>query len=65
MTPIAQLLHPDSNPALYISSVLTLHVDLPDTPLRPLLRINGSPAAHDDGVPLRDVETALDFGTDI
>jgi len=34
MTPAASLLHPDSNPALYVSSVLTLYVDLPDTPLR-------------------------------
>jgi hypothetical protein len=34
MTPAASLLQPDSNPALYVSSVLTLYVDLPDTPLR-------------------------------
>jgi len=31
MTPAASLLQPDSNPALYVSSVLTLYVDLPDT----------------------------------
>lgn len=29
MTPAAELLQPDSNPALYVSSVLTLSVDLP------------------------------------
>ena len=34
MTPAAELLQPDSNPALYVSAVLTLYVDLPDTPLR-------------------------------
>ena len=32
MTPAAELLQPDSNPALYVSSVLTLYVYLPDTP---------------------------------
>jgi len=34
MTPAAALLEPANNPALYVSSVLTLYVDLPDTPLR-------------------------------
>jgi hypothetical protein len=34
MTPIASLLDAASNPALYVSSVLTLYLDLPDTPLR-------------------------------
>src|SRR5207245_3269461 len=34
VTPAAELLRPDSNPALYVSSVLTLCVELPDTPLR-------------------------------
>src|SRR5450755_1268882 len=34
VTPAAELLQPDSNPALYVSSVFTLYVDLPDTPLR-------------------------------
>jgi hypothetical protein len=47
MTPAASLLQPDSNPALYLSSVLTLYVDLPDPfaherfgsmPCPPLLR---------------------------
>jgi hypothetical protein len=30
MTP-ASLLQPDSDPALYVSSVLTLYIDLPET----------------------------------
>ena len=34
MNSAASLLQPDSNPALYVSSVLTLYVDLPDTALR-------------------------------
>jgi hypothetical protein len=34
VTPVAELLQPDSNPALYVSTVLTLYLDLPDTPLR-------------------------------
>jgi hypothetical protein len=33
MNSAASLLQPDTNPALYISSVLMLYVDLPDTPL--------------------------------
>jgi len=34
MTPAASILEPDSNPVLYVAAVLTLYVDLPDTPLR-------------------------------
>jgi hypothetical protein len=34
MTPAASILEPNSNPALYVSAVLTLYIDLPDTPLR-------------------------------
>ena len=34
MTPVTSGLQPDSNPELYVSSVLMLYVDLPDTPLR-------------------------------
>jgi hypothetical protein len=34
VTPVASLLDPASNSALYTSTVLTLYVDLPDTPLR-------------------------------
>ena len=60
MTSAASLLQPDSNPALYVAAVLTLYVDLPDTPLR------ASPPDQrqariwfDRGVPLAVVETAL------
>jgi hypothetical protein len=34
MNAVAALLDAASNPALYVSAVLTLYVDLPDTPLR-------------------------------
>ena len=34
MTSAASILDPNSNPALYVTAVLTLYVDLPDTPLR-------------------------------
>jgi hypothetical protein len=60
VTPAAGILQQDSNPVVYVSSVLTLYVDLPDTPLR----ATGSDQwlarrFHDDRVPLRLVETAL------
>ena len=60
MTPAASILEPNSNPALYVNAVLTLYVDLPDTPLRA-----GVPDQRqariwfDRGVPLEVVETAL------
>ena len=64
MTPAGDILQPDSNPALYVSSVLTLYVDMPDTPLRAsasdqwlALRL------YDDRVPLQVVETALLLGS--
>lgn len=60
MTPAASLLDPASNPELYTAAVLTLYVDLPDTPLR------ASPQDQrharrlfDSGVPLTVIETAL------
>jgi hypothetical protein len=56
MTPAASILQP----ALYISAVLTLYVDLPDTPLR--ASVADQRQAHrwfDRGVPLEVVETAL------
>jgi hypothetical protein len=64
VTPAADILQPDSNPTLYVSSVLTLYVDLPETPLR----ASGSDqwlARHlyDDRVPLGVVETALLLGS--
>ena len=64
MTPAAELLQPDSNPALYVSAVLTLYVDLPDTPLRASTSDQWlARRFHDDGVPLRVMETALLLGS--
>jgi hypothetical protein len=34
MTPASSILDPNSDPAAYVAAVLTLYVDLPDTPLR-------------------------------
>jgi hypothetical protein len=34
MIPAASILDSNTNPALYVNAVLTLYVDLPDTPLR-------------------------------
>ena len=64
MTPVTSLLQPDSNPALYVASVLTLYVDLPDTPLRTSVSDQWlARRFHDDGVPLHVVETALLLGS--
>ena len=64
MTPAASLLQPDSNPALYISSLLTLYIELPETPLRATASDQWlARRFHDDGVPLRVVETALLLGS--
>jgi hypothetical protein len=60
MTPASSVLNPDSNAALYTSAVLTLYLDLPDTPLR--TNAQDQRLAHrffKDGVPLALVETAL------
>ena len=60
MTSAASLLQPDSNPALFVSSVLTLYVDLPDTPLRASTQDQRQARAwFDRHVPLAVVETAL------
>jgi hypothetical protein len=60
MTPASSLLDPASNPALYTSAVLTLYVDLPDTPLRASIQ-DQRLAQHlfEMGIPLSLVETAL------
>jgi hypothetical protein len=50
----------ESHPAPYVAAVLTLYVDLPDTPLR--ASVPDQRHAHiwfDRGVPLEVVETAL------
>ena len=60
MTPAALILEPNSNPALYVSAVLTLYVDLPDTPLRASVPEQRQARIwFDRGVPLEVVETAL------
>ncbi len=60
MTSVASLLEPASNPALYAVSVLTLYVDLPDTPLRTNTQDQRQARSwFDRGVPLPVVETAL------
>ena len=59
MTHAASLLQPDSNPALYVSSVLTLYVDLPDTPLRASVSDPWfARRVHNEGVPMHGVRTA-------
>jgi hypothetical protein len=64
VTPAAELLQPDSNPALYVPAVRTLYVDLPDTPLRASASDQWlARRFHDDGVPLRVVETAMLLGS--
>ena len=60
MTPASSLLDPVSNPAVYVASVLSLYVDLPDTPLR--ASTQDQQHAHswfDRGVSLPIIETAL------
>jgi hypothetical protein len=60
MTPAAAILEPNSNPALYVSAVLTIYVDLPDTPLRASVPDQRQARIwFDRGVPLEVVETAL------
>jgi hypothetical protein len=60
MTPPAWILEPNSNPALYVAAVLTLYVDLPDTPLRASVPDQRQARIwFDRGVPLEVVETAL------
>ena len=49
-----------ADPTAYIAAVLTLYVDLPDTPLRASVSDQWlARRFHDDGVPLHTVETAL------
>jgi hypothetical protein len=60
MTPASSIPDPHSNPALYTAAVLTLYVDLPDTPLR--ASVSDQRQARlwfDRGLPLDVVETAL------
>lgn len=60
MTPASSILDPNSDPALYIAAVLTVYVDLPDTPLRASVTDQRQARLwFDRGVPLEVVETAL------
>ena len=60
MTPAASLLDPASNSTLYIASVLTIYVDLPDTPLRANAQDQRQARIwFERGVSLSLVETAL------
>jgi hypothetical protein len=60
MTPAGSLLDPGADPALYVATVLTLYIDLPDTPWRGSVQDQRQARAwFDRGVPLSVVETAL------
>ena len=60
MTSASSILEPQSNPALYVAAVLTLYVDLPDTPLRASVPDQRQARIwFDRGVPLEVVEAAL------
>src|SRR5712691_4977062 len=60
MTSSASILEPHSNPPMYVNAVLTLYLDLPDTPLRASVTDQRQARLwFDRGVPLEVVETAL------
>jgi hypothetical protein len=53
-----------SDPPAYVATVVTLYVELPDTPLRASVSDQWlARRFHDDGVPLHVVETALLLGS--
>ena len=53
-----------ADPAAYVAAVLTLYVDLPDTPLRASVSDQWlARRFHDEGVLLHAVETALLLGS--
>jgi len=53
-----------SHPASYIAAIVTLYVELPDTPLRASVSDQWlARRFHDDGVPLQVAETALLLGS--
>jgi len=60
MTPVSELLNPESNAALYTATVLNLYLDLPDTPLRASLPDQRlALRLFEARVPLSVVEAAL------
>jgi hypothetical protein len=60
MTPAGELADPNSNAALYVSAVLMLFVDLPDTPLRASAADQRQARLwFDRGIALEVMETAL------
>jgi hypothetical protein len=60
MTSATTLLEPESNPARYVSAVLTLYLDLAETPLRASAQDQSlARRLHQQGVPLSLVESAL------
>lgn len=60
MNSVASQLQPDSNAALYVSSVLTLYAELPDTALWVNTQDQRQARSwFDRGVPLSVVETSL------
>lgn len=60
MTPAGSLLEPGANPALYVATVLTFYIDLPDTPWRSSVQDQRQARAwFDRAVPLSVVETAF------
>jgi hypothetical protein len=55
---------PAGSPAAYVSAVVTIYAELPDTPLRASLSDQWlARRFHDDGLPLHTVETALLLGS--
>jgi len=64
MTPISDLLNPESNSALYTATVLNLYLDLPDTPLRASLQDHRlAQRMFETGVSISVVEAALLLAT--